>query len=235
MNVTIYRVGFWAGLIAFISTIAYVAVQLLQVSHIISFPFDEILIYGTSFCIVIPFILAILSLHYVTPDEKKFWTHAALIFTIIYAVFVTGNYVVQLATVIPLKIKGTAAGISILEQTPHSMFWNFDAIGYIFMGLATLVAIPAFAKDGFWKWVRTSFIANALVTPLITIVYFYPDYSEKLLFLGFPWGVTAPTFMLMLSISFRKAAIMQKKQRLDENIKVCGKGVSRRKVDSLRK
>ena len=213
---------------------SYVAVQLLQVTRVISFPLDEIMIYGTSLCIVIPFILAILALHYVTPDEKKFWTHAALIFTIIYAVFVTANYVVQLATVIPIKMKGGGAGISILEQTPHSMFWNFDAIGYIFMGLTTLVAVPAFARDGFHKWVRISFIANVLVTPLITIVYFYPNYSEKLLFLGFPWGITAPTFMLMLSIFFRKATIKQKKQCLDENIKVGGNGVGRRIVtDSL--
>lgn len=41
-----------------------------------------------------------LALHYVTPNEKKFWSHADLLFTILYAVFVTENYVVQLATVV---------------------------------------------------------------------------------------------------------------------------------------
>jgi heme/copper-type cytochrome/quinol oxidase subunit 4 len=165
---------------------------------------DEILIYGTSLCIVIPFVLEILALHYITPHEKRFWSHAALIFSIIYSVFVTANYVVQLATVIPLKLKGAVNGIQILEQTPHSMFWNYDAIGYIFMGLATLIALPVFAKNGFQKWVRISFLANASVTPLITIVYFYPSFSEKLLFLGFPWGITAPLAMLMLAILFKK-------------------------------
>jgi hypothetical protein len=30
------------------------------------------------------------------------------------------------------------------KQTVHSLFWDFDAIGYIFMGLATLAAIPIF-------------------------------------------------------------------------------------------
>lgn len=204
MNKTIYKIGFWAGLFAFASTMAYVIVQLLQVIGVLHYPLDEILIYGSSLCIVIPFVLEILALHYVTADEKKFWSHAALTFSIIYSVFVTANYVVQLATVIPIKLKGAGDEIRILEQTPHSLFWDFDALGYIFMGLAMLIATPAFEKQGFQKWVRISFLANAIVTPLITFVYFYPTYSEKLLFLGFPWGITAPFAMLMLAIMFRR-------------------------------
>jgi len=204
MNKTVYRVGFWAGIIAFTSTLAYVIVQLLQVAGALDYPLDEILIYGTSLCIVIPFVLEILALHYVTTGDKKFWSHAALIFSIIYAVFVTANYVVQLATVIPGKLKGVSEDIRFLEQTPHSLFWDFDALGYIFMGLTTLVAIPVFEKCGYEKWVRISFLANALVTPLISIVYFYPAYSEKLLILGYPWAITAPLAMLMLAIMFKK-------------------------------
>jgi len=204
MNKTINKVGFWAGLIAFASTMVYVIVQVLQVMGILAFPLDEILIYGTSLCIVIPFIIEMLALHYVTPDEKKFWSHASLIFSIIYSVFVTANYVVQLATVIPMKLKGAEDEIRILEQTPHSLFWDFDALGYIFMGLAMFIAVPIFEKRGFQKWVRIAFLANAIVTPLITFVYFYPTYSNKLLFLVFPWGITAPLAMLMLALLFKR-------------------------------
>jgi hypothetical protein len=204
MNPLINKIGFWSGLLAFSATIAYCIVQLLQLYSVLSYPMDEKLIYGTSLCIVIPFILEMLALHYTTPDDKKFWSHAALIFTTLYAVFVTANYVVQLATVIPMTLKGQLDEIRILQQTPHSLFWDFDALGYIFMGLATAFAIPIFKKQGFRKWVRISLIAHALVTPLISIVYFYPVYSYKLLLLGFPWAVTAPLFMIMLAISFRK-------------------------------
>jgi flagellar biosynthesis protein FliR len=70
------------------------------------------------------------------------------------------------------------------------------------MGLATLAAVPLFEKTKFQKWVRLSLIANALVTPLICIVYFYPTYSYSLLVLGFPWAITAPLFMLMLALNF---------------------------------
>jgi hypothetical protein len=204
MNYLINKVGFWSGLAAFTATVAYCTVQLLQLYGVLTYPTDERLIYGTSLCIVIPFVVEILALHYVTPNEKKFWSHAALIFTILYAVFVTANYVVQLATVIPFTIKGHLNEVRILQQTPHSLFWDFDALGYIFMGLATFAAIPLFNRKGFQKWVRISFIANAFVTPFISIVYFYPDYSYNLLLLGFPWAITAPLFMLLLAIMFKK-------------------------------
>jgi hypothetical protein len=204
MNKSIYKVGFWAGLIAFTSTVAFFIVQLLQVLGNISFPWDQIFIFGFSLCIAIPFLLEMLALHYTTTVEKKFWSHAALLFTLIYVVFVTANYVVQLATVIPMTINGTATNIQILKQTPHSLFWDFDAIGYIFMGLATLFAVPIFKKQGFEKWIRYSLICHALTTPLIAIVYFYPNFSERLLFIGAPWAITAPLFMLVLAIWFKK-------------------------------
>ena len=204
MIIKITKVGYWSGITAFAAVVAYDVVQILQVMGVFQFPIDEILIYGTSLCIVIPFMLEMLALHHLTAKDKQFWTHASLIFTIIYAVFVIANYVVQLATVIPSKLNNVSEAILVLEQTPHSMFWNYDAIGYISMGLATLFAIPALNKIGFERWVRLSFIAHVLVTPLITIVYFYPTYSHNLIFLGFPWAITAPVFMLMLAIMLNR-------------------------------
>jgi uncharacterized protein (TIGR03382 family) len=201
---SIGSVGYRSGLAAFSSTVAYSVVQILQLSGVLRFPADEILIYGASLCIVVPFILEMLALHHLTPPGKQFWTHASLIFTIIYAVFVSANYVVQLATVIPAKLRGTPEALRVLEQTPHSMFWDYDAVGYIAMGAACLLAVPAVDGMGFERWVRRSLIANALVTPLIGIVYFYPMYSNRLLVLGFPWAITAPLFMLMLAIMLRR-------------------------------
>jgi hypothetical protein len=207
MTRAINEVGYWSGLTAAAATVAYGVVQILQVAGVLRFPVDEVLIYGTSLCIVMPFILEFLALHYLTQSDKQFWTHASVIFAVIYAVFVTANYVVQLATVIPARLRAEGEAIRILEQTPHSLFWNYDAIGYISMGLATLFAVPALRNTGFERWVRWSFIAHALVTPLISIVYFYPTFSQRLLFLGFPWALTAPLFMCLLAIMLRRKQI----------------------------
>jgi hypothetical protein len=201
---TVSEIGYRCGLGAFAATVAYDVVQVLQVAGVLRFPFDEILIYGTSLCIVIPFVLEIVAFHYLTAQDKQFWTLGCLSFSIVYAVFVTANYVVQLATVIPAKLRGTSEGVRLLEQTPHSLFWDYDAIGYIAMGLVALLAVPAVNNAGFERLVRWSLIAHVLATPLISIVYFYPSYSTRLLFLGFPWGITAPLFMLMVAIMLRQ-------------------------------
>lgn len=222
MNTTICKIGFRAGIFAFASNVLFVLVQLLQLLGVLIYPYDEILIYAFSLGIVIPFLIEILALHYITTDNKKIWSHAALIFTIIYVVFVTANYVVQLTTVIPMTLMGAADEIKILRQTPHSLFWDFDAIGYLFMGLATLSAVPVFEKTGIQKLVRIFFMANAFVTPLVAFVYFYPIFSESLLMLALPWAITAPMAMLMLAIMFKKktSSILQIKLiELSETIK----------------
>ena len=205
MSANSNRIGYWAWLAAGAATLAYIAVQLLQIVGVVHFPLDEILIFGTSLGIVVPFLLEMLALHYATDPGKRFWTHAALMFATLYAVFVTANYAVQLATVIPAKLSGSAEAIRVLDQTPHSLFWDYDALGYLFMGLATAFAVPAVGKTGFERWVRLALIANAAVTPAIGFVYFYPAFSTRLLLLGgLPWAVTAPSFMLLLAIMLRR-------------------------------
>src|ERR1051326_1124340 len=129
MATTISEVGYRSGVAAAAATVAYDVGQILQVVGVLRFPLDEILIYGTSLCIVVPFVLEMVALHHLTPPDKQFWTHASLVFAGIYAVFVTANYAVQLATVIPAKLNGTAEPIRLLEQTPHSLFWDYDAAG----------------------------------------------------------------------------------------------------------
>ena len=68
---SISNVGYWSGLTAFTSTVAYGLVQILQVAGMLRFPADEILIYGTSLCIVVPFILEMLAFHHLTPPGSN--------------------------------------------------------------------------------------------------------------------------------------------------------------------
>ncbi|MES2267546.1 MAG: hypothetical protein V4520_12350 [Bacteroidota bacterium] len=204
---TILKIGLWAALTAFVSMLGFFVAQLFQVLGWLIYPWDQILIFSSSLAIAIPFLLAMLALYHSASSVTKFWSHAALLFSLIYVVFVTANYVVQLATVIPMTIKGTSENIQLLKQTPHSLFWDFDAIGYLFMGLATLFAVPVFRQHGFERWIRYAFLSHALVTPCIAFVYFYPDFSDRLLWIALPWTITAPLCMLLLAIFFRQNSI----------------------------
>jgi len=55
MNKSIYKVGFWTGIIAFAATLAFFIAQILQLLKVFNYPWDEISIYGFSLCITIPF------------------------------------------------------------------------------------------------------------------------------------------------------------------------------------
>jgi hypothetical protein len=201
MDKTIYRIGFWTALVAFVAAASFSVVQILQVIGLIGKPWDEILIYGFSLFIATPFMLALLALHHATPEEKRFWSSAAVLFGVIYVTYVTLNYAVQLTAVIPYPDPDP-----VLIQTPHSLFWTVDALGYIALGFATLFAAPIFAKEGLERWVRRFFLANGLIIPLFAVVYFYPHFSTTLLLLGLPWVVTAPGSMLMLALFFRRGS-----------------------------
>jgi hypothetical protein len=209
------RIGFWAGITAATATVSYDVVQVLQVLGVLHFPLDEILIFGTSLCIVVPFVLEMLALHYSRPMESRFWTHAGLIFTTMYAVFGTANYVIQLTTVIPAKLRGMTDTVRMLEQTPHSLLWDFDAMAYLAMGLTALLIIPALRSSGFERRVRLACMAHVVATVLAGIVYFYSTYSYKLLMLGFPWGITAPLFMLLVAVALRTERTEGAAQRTD--------------------
>jgi hypothetical protein len=204
---TVARVGFFAGLVACCATVAYDVVQILQMVGVTRFPVDDILIFGTSLCIVVPFVLEIAALHHSAHGAKRFWTHAAVMFTTMYAVFATANYVIQLTTVIPAKLRGAVDGVRVLDQTPHSLLWDFDAMAYLAMGIATLLIIPALERTGRERAARIACMANVAATMLAGIVYFYPVYSYKLLLLGLPWAFTAPLFMLLIAVSLRTRGI----------------------------
>jgi hypothetical protein len=197
------RIGFRAGLAAFAATVSYDVVQILQLVGAIRFPADEILIFGASLCIVVPFVLEMLALHYTSAADVRFWTHAGLLFTTTYAAFASANYVIQLSTVIPAKLRGDAASVAVLDQTPHSLMWDFDALAYLSMGLATASVLPALRQTTRERRVRLAVMAHLVATVLSGIVYFAPRYSDRLLLLGFPWAITAPAFMLLLAVALR--------------------------------
>jgi len=145
MNVA-HRVGYRSALIAFVAGAAYDVAQLLQIVGILKPPWDGVLIFGTSLVIAVPFTVAIVALHQVTPIDRQLWTQAALSMSVVYVTYVTLNYAVQLAVVIPRLT--TPSAIAILDQTPHSLLWTIDGLGYIFLGAATLFAAPALVGHG---------------------------------------------------------------------------------------
>jgi hypothetical protein len=216
MKVVTNRFGFYTALVAFLAASGYCVVQVLQVFDFIRFPVADILIYGFSLFIAVPFMLSILALHHSVPFGKKIWSHASLVLAVMYAVYASFVYVVQLATVVPKMIDNNSGSIQVLVMEPHSFFWSLDALTYICMGLSTLFGAFAFQKEGKERIVRWFFLANAMLTPIVGFVYFFPEFSTSLLWIASPWMVTAPGSMLLLALYFRKR---QTRERIEVNYK----------------
>lgn len=189
----------------------YVASVFLEMFNVGTILQNYIIGYFSSLIIATPFLLSMVVLHYTVPEEKRFWTNCALALAAIYATFCTLNYVLLLTTVLPAGYIwtpanpiGTLGPLTLLNQTPHSLFWDIDGLGYMFMGLACLFMFSVFENFGLQKWLRWFFLANALVTPLLAVVYFYPGYNSLTVLLGSPWGITAPGATLLLAFFFRR-------------------------------
>ncbi len=192
------RFGFFSALMAFAGAAGYAIAQISQLAGWLHWPWDDGLIYGASLLIAWPFMLAMLALHLVTPERQKIWSGAGLLFAVMYATYVALMYVVQLGTALPLKLSGTPSPLFAVDR--YSLFWAIDGLGYICMGLATLLAAQALPAH---TWVRRFFLANGLFTAVITVIYFWPRFSAGLLLLGTPWIVTAPGAILTLAFWFR--------------------------------
>ena len=64
--------------------------------------------------------------------------------------------------------------------------------------------IPRLTKAGEVAMAATfAVVFGTGVALLAGVVYFSPTYSNKLLMLGLPWGITAPVFMLLTALALR--------------------------------
>ena len=203
MKNSTYKFGFYGALIAFLAAAGYCVVQLLQVFNVIDFPIADILIYAFSLGIAVPFMLSILALTHSAPEQKKLWSSASLLMAVMYAVYASFVYVVQLATVVPKMAGNDSVAIRPLIMEPHSFFWSLDALTYICLGLSTFFGAFVFESKGNERIVRWFFLANAFITPVIALVYFYPEFSTSLLWIGSPWIISAPGSMLLLASYFK--------------------------------
>ena len=211
----IATVGFCSALLALLGTAGYVLSVPLQLLALTGPIQTSVIAYGSSLTIAPAFLLLMVALHHTVPVQRQFWTHAATLFAGIYATLASVNYVVQLTTVLPAGYSwtpgdqaGTPGPLSVLNQTPHSLMWDIDGLGYIFLNVATLLAALAFARDGPGRRVRRILLTNAAITPLFAVTYYWPSYSVAILLIGgVPWAVTVPASLLSLALYFRTAAL----------------------------
>jgi hypothetical protein len=83
----VLRIGFWASLLALLGAVGYFLSALFQISGVLNDLQDAVLAFGSSLLMPVPFLLAMLALHALTPIDRRFWSMAAVAFAVIYTTY----------------------------------------------------------------------------------------------------------------------------------------------------
>ena len=203
--------GFWSAVLATAFSITYDVGQLAEWFGLLgsqggpessSTPLGIVVLLTPSLLLGSSFLVLVVSIHQLSPSDRKVWTHAAVAFATVYAVLISINYFVQLTWVAPRLAAGRTRGIEPFLFTPFDSFlYSVDILGYSFMSVATLFAARAFTGRGLERVVRLFLTANGLLLPFIALQM----YVHRLIWIAALWAVTFPGSTWSLAILFRRA------------------------------
>jgi hypothetical protein len=202
--------GFWSAVLATVFSLTYVVGQLAEWAGLmgsgggpesVSTPLGIVVLLTPSLFLGSSFLVLMVSVHEMTPADRRIWSHAAVVFATAYTVLISINYFVQLTWVAPRIVAGRTQGIEPFLFTPFDSFlYAVDILGYSFMSVATLFAAMVFPGRGLNRVVRVFLIANGLLLPFIALQMYF----HALIWIAALWAVTFPGATWSLAILFRR-------------------------------
>lgn len=152
------------------------------------------------------FLLLVVSVHQLIPNDRKVWSQAAVAFATAYAALISIVYFVQLTLVAPRMAQNHIAGIEPFLFIPFNSFlYAVDILGYSFMSVSTLLLAQALVGKGIVQTARFWLTANGLLLPFLALqMYFHP-----LLWIASLWAITFPVSTWSLAILFHRTPVTQ--------------------------
>jgi hypothetical protein len=195
-----HRVGFWSAVIVASTAIAFDITVV--ASRLLPAPWDVVGALVPSLVLAPAFLALIVSVHSSVPEEMRVWTRLAAAFAAVYVPLTTSAYVVELAVVEPLVMRGHADRVALLTLTRMDSVLNaVDGLGYAFMSLAAVFAALAFEGGRLERWIRRLFIATGILAVPILLTYFV---DRGFIYVAGLWGITVPGAGILLAIYFRR-------------------------------
>jgi hypothetical protein len=205
------RLGFWSATLATVFSLAYVIAQLAEWlgwlgsrggPTNISTPLGLAVLLTPSLFLGVAFVVLLVSLHESTPPRQRVWSLTALAFGVAYAVLISMNYYVQLTLVAPRMAGGDIAGLEPFVFVPfRSFLYAVDILGYSFMCVAMLFAVPLFGRHGLDRAVRGFVLSTGLLLPFLALQMYFP----VLIWIASLWAITFPGATWTLAIRFHRA------------------------------
>ncbi len=203
--------GFWSAIAAAVLTVAFAILSIAftpeEWSDIASYANSFASIQMASFIPVLflapTMVLLMVCIHYRATEDKRVLSLTAVAFTTIYATLICTNYYLQLFVVRLNILNRDLESLSILAMPNlRSVFFAFEAIGYAFLSLATLVITPIFTEGTLENWIRWLLIITGALGLFGVVVA--PFDQPMLIFAGLGlWSLLFPIAMVLIGLFFR--------------------------------
>ena len=166
--------GFWASVLLVILTIAFIVsvVATYYVNRNLEWwggvqkaPLTFYVSLIIAFLSAILTVILLVSAHYYAPEDKKIYSHMAVLFATIGVVLLSINYYVQLTVVRPHLLHETMEGLEMFVfQNTGSLMFAVDIIGAFFMGLALFFIAPVFGNGTLELFIRWFLVLTGLAS-----------------------------------------------------------------------
>jgi hypothetical protein len=221
MNRLANKLGFWSAVIIALlvvlidvgmiaSTLLYPITTITNIeAYAASFSSMQMLPFVPSLILAPVFVIFMLSIYQIAPEEKKILGQLGLAFGVVCSAILSLHYYIQLTVVQQGLLNNQIEGLwQFATPNPYSFFWTFAALGYGFMGLALLCVAHIFEEktDRTIKWL---FIANGIIGIVFLVGNALGLFIVNIL-ASFVWGVLFPIAALLLAKKFRS-------QKLENN------------------
>jgi hypothetical protein len=197
----ITQLGLWSAVLSALFSIAFIAGVFMDAAGVLQAPWDVIVPVGASLLLAPAFVVMMVCVHYIAPDQKKIWSHTGLAFALLYATLVSIVYVVWLFVVEPKVIGGHSEDVAPFLFERGSFQQMVDGLGYTYMGIATFFAAFVFSRTrgGVERWVRRLFLINGVLSIMVFLSYVF-----YITILGAPWAFVFPALAIVLAVHFRQ-------------------------------
>ena len=139
------------------------------------FPRDYYWIFFALFQLI-TYLIFMISIHFITPSEKKIYSFIAVVFATIASGILLSDYFIQFSVVPISLMKGETDGIALISQyNGHGIFIAMEELGYIIMGLSFLFLTPVInSTNRLERTIRCCFPA-----PFILLIATFAYYTVR--------------------------------------------------------
>ncbi|MCF8232185.1 MAG: hypothetical protein K9J27_08350 [Bacteroidales bacterium] len=156
-----------------------------------------------SLLLALTYIIMLVCIHMIVPEEKKLWSLVALSIGIIYAVMASINYNIQAVAVRQSLAAGETGGIEMfLPDNTHSIY-NALANSYVYMAISMVFAGLLFNDGKLEKWIRGLLFVQ-VISAIGQTGYSMADLSETVFIAtSMVWVFGAPAAFILIALWFK--------------------------------